>query len=147
MEKMYQDYRDIADFYIVYIREAHAADSDWAVPYAKDKNILEHKDYGQRCQVADRLVKEKKLTIPILIDDMDNTTGAAYQAWPDRAFLVRTNGILDVAGGRGPWGFGPALKEIQVWLGEFKKLDREPDPRDPPEPGKKPKRGKKRNAE
>ncbi|MBI5863092.1 MAG: hypothetical protein HZB38_00995 [Planctomycetes bacterium] len=131
MERMYQDYKDIADFYIVYIREAHASDSSWPVPYAKEKGITEHKDFGERCAVAESLVKDKKLTIPFLIDDMENTAGSAYQAWPDRVYLVRTDGTLAVAGKRGPWGFEPALNEAEKWLAGLKKLGREPD-RKPP---------------
>jgi hypothetical protein len=133
MEQMYQDYKDIAEFRIVYIREAHAADSDWPVPYAKDKGINNHKDFGARCAVAHSLVKEKKLTIPFIIDNMDNKTNEAYSAWPDRVFLVRTDGRLAVAGNRGPWGFGPAIAEAEEWLAAFKKsgvepeLNREPD--------------------
>jgi hypothetical protein len=127
MEQMYQDYRDIADFYIVYIREAHASDGDWPVPYAKEKGIKEHTSFGERCTVADALVKDKKLTIPFLVDDMENTTGKAYKAWPDRVYLVRTDGRLAVAGERGPRGFVPSLRDARNWLAEFKRLGKEPD--------------------
>lgn len=126
MEQMYKDYRDIAEFRIVYINEAHAADSDRPVAYAREKGINTHTTYGQRCEVADRLIKEKKLTIPIIIDGLDNKTGEAYHAWPDRVFLVRTDGRLAVAGARGPWGFAPALKEAEQWLADFRKTGKEP---------------------
>ena len=111
MEKLYQDYKDIAEIYIVYISEAHASDasSSWPVPYAKELGIKEHTNYGERCAVATRLVTDKKLTIPCLIDGMDNAAADAYKGWPDRVFLVRTDGKLGVAAGRGPWGFVPAL--------------------------------------
>lgn len=131
MERMYNEYKDIVDFYIVYIREAHASDSNWPVAYAKEKGIRQHKDFGERCSVAESLVKDKKLTIPFLIDDMDNTVGDAYQAWPDRAYLVRSDGKLAVAGERGPWGFAPALTQIRDWLAEFRERGREPDLRVP----------------
>ena len=78
MEKMYQDYKDVADIYIVYIREAHAADSSWPVAYAKEKGITDHTNFGERCVVAERLVKDKKLTIPCLVDAMDNSVNEAY---------------------------------------------------------------------
>lgn len=131
MERMYQDYKDIADFYIVYVREAHASDSDWPVPYAKEKGITQHKDFGERCAVAESLVQDKKLTIPFLIDDMENTAGDAFQAWPDRVYLVRVDGTLAVAGKRGPRGFAPALNDARDWLAEFKKTGREPDRKTP----------------
>ena len=97
MEKLYQDYKNVAEFFIVYIREAHASDSSWPVPYAKEFGIKKHTSFGERCAVAQKLTKDKKLTIPCLIDNMDNVADAAYHAWPDRVFLIRTDGMLAVA--------------------------------------------------
>lgn len=132
IQKLYEDYKDIANFRIVYIREAHAADSSWPVPYAKKLKINQPTTYGQRCDVARRLLKEKKLTIPCLIDGMDNRVNDAYQAWPDRLYLVRTDGRLAVAANRGPWGLKPALDEAAKWLAAFKETGNEPPPPKPP---------------
>ena len=126
MEKMYQDYKDAAEFYIVYISEAHAADSSWPVPYAKDLGIKKHTDFGERCAVAERLVKEKKLTIPCLIDNMDNAVANAYQARPDRVYLVRKDGRLGVASGRGPFGFKPGVEAVAEWLADYREDGDEP---------------------
>ncbi len=127
MEKMYQSYKDVAEFYIVYISEAHAMDDRSPVGYAKELGIKEHKTYGERCSVADRLTKDKKLTIPCLIDGMDNAVEKHYKAWPDRIYLVRKDGKLAVAAKRGPWGFGPALKSTGKWLAAYKETGVEPD--------------------
>lgn len=127
MERMYQDYRDVAEFYIVYISEAHAEDDRFPVPYASELGIKEHKTFGERCRVADRLTKDKKLTIPCLIDGMDNATADAYQGWPDRIYLVRKDGRLGVAAGRGPWGFKPALRKADKWLASYKATGAEPE--------------------
>jgi hypothetical protein len=131
IERMHREHRDVADFYIVYIREAHASDSRRPVPYARQKGITEHRNFAQRCAVAEALVKEKKLTIPLLIDDMQNSAGNAYRAWPDRVYLVRTDGTLAVAGGCGPAGFVPALREARAWLSDFKRTGHEPAPKTP----------------
>jgi hypothetical protein len=127
MQKMYEDYRDLVEFRLVYIREAHAADSDWAVDYAKKLDLLEHKNYGQRCTAAEKLFKDEKLTIPCLIDGMDNAANEAYKAHPDRVFLVRTDGTLAVAAKRGPFGFVPALNQARAWLAEYRSTGKEPD--------------------
>ncbi len=127
MEKMYQDYRDLVEVRLVYIREAHAADSDWAVGYAKDLGLLEHKNYGQRCTAAEKLLKDKSLTMPVLIDGMDNVANEAYKAHPDRIFLIRTDGTLAVAAKRGPFGFVPALNQAQAWLAAYRSTGKEPD--------------------
>ena len=104
MKKMYKAYRQIAEFRIVYINEAHAADSRRPVGYAKEKGITEHKNYGERCRVAARMADEESVTIPCIIDNMDNEVNKAYKGWPTRAFLVRKDGKLGVAGERGPRG-------------------------------------------
>lgn len=128
MEELYQDYKDIAAIYIVYISEAHAADDRNPVGYATEMGIMEHTNYGERCDVAARLVADKKLTIPCLIDGIDNGVAEAYAALPDRVFLVRKDGTLAVAGNRGPWGFKPALDASLKWLAEYKSTGVEPAP-------------------
>ena len=109
MEKMYQDYKDIAEFRMVYIREAHAADGDRPVGIAREKEINQQTTYEGRCTTAKMLFNDKSLTIPCLIDSMDNKTNTAYSAQPDRVFLVRKDGRLAVAADKGPRGFGPGV--------------------------------------
>lgn len=112
---------------MIYINEAHAADGDWPVEYAKKKGINEHTNFGERCTTAQMLLDEKKLTIPCLIDGMDNAVNLAYKAHPDRIFLVRTDGRLAVAADRGPWGFKPGLEATEKWLSQMKETGTEPD--------------------
>ena len=124
---MYQDYKDIAEFRIVYISEAHAIDDRRPVPYAIEKGIKEHTTYGERCSVAQILIDEGKLTIPSIIDKMDNHVAEVYDSHPNRLFLVRKDGRLGVAGGPGPWGWDPSLEEAQKWLAQYKKKGIEPE--------------------
>ncbi len=124
---MYQEYKDVAEFRMVYINEAHASDGRSPVGYAKELGITEHDDIGERCTTAQMLLDDKQLTIPCLIDGMDNKVNEAYSAWPDRIFLVRKDGRLAVAAERGPWGFKPALDEANEWLESFKQNGEEPE--------------------
>jgi hypothetical protein len=112
---------------MVYINEAHAADGRSPVKYAKEKGITEHDDYGERCVTAQMLMDDETLTIPCLIDGMDNKVNQSYSAWPDRIFLVRTDGKLAVAADRGPWGFKPGLSASDEWLKEFSESGKEPE--------------------
>ena len=123
---MYQDYKDVAEFRMVYINEAHAADGRRPVAYAKEKGITEHDNYEERCTTAQMLLDDKTLTIPCVIDGMDNKVNQAYSAWPDRIFLVRTDGKLAVAANRGPFGFGPGLNASKDWLKQFSASGEEP---------------------
>lgn len=126
MERIYREYRDIAEFRLVYINEAHAADSSWPVQYAREKGINDHEDIEDRCTTAKLLMDEKALTIPCLVDGMENKVNRAYSAWPDRAFLIRTDGRLAVAGAQGPRGYKPAIDEIEKWLKAFRETGGEP---------------------
>ena len=123
---MFQDYKHIAEFRMVYINEAHAADGKRPVGYAQQKGITEHDDYSERCVTAQMLMDDRSLTVPCLIDGMDNKVNSLYSAHPDRIFLVRKDGRLAVAADRGPFGFNPALNECKDWLQEFAKTGEEP---------------------
>ena len=127
LEKLYQDNKEIAEFRIIYIKEAHAADGDWPMDLAKELNITEHDDLPERCATAEKLLKDNSLTIPCVADGMDDAVNKAYHAWPDRIFVVRRDGRLAVAAGQGPWGFEPGLKATEKWLEDFKKNGKEPE--------------------
>jgi len=96
------------------------------VPYAVEKGITQHKNYGERCSVAQMLVKDKNLSIPAIIEKMDNRVAEAYDAFPNRAFLVRKDGRLGVAAKPGPRGYAPALREVKEWLAQYKTTGKEP---------------------
>jgi hypothetical protein len=126
MQQMYDNYRDIAEFRIVYISEAHALDDVRPNEIAKINNIFEHQDFVQRCSTAEMMMKDKNITIPCIIDNMDNGVEKAYKALPDRLYVVRTDGRLAIAARRGPAGFKPALQETEEWLAQFKATGDEP---------------------
>jgi len=66
------------------------------------------------------MTQEENISIPCIIDDMDNNVGDAYKALPDRLYVVREDGRLAIAAERGPWGLRPALEETWVWLAEYR---------------------------
>lgn len=127
MEQMYQTYREVADFRLIYIREAHAADGARPVEYAKELGIKEHRTLEDRCATAQSLLKNNALTIPCLIDNMQDQVNQAYSAWPDRVFVIRTDGRLAIVARPGPQGFAPALRETEQWLSEWKRTGQEPE--------------------
>jgi hypothetical protein len=127
MEQMYQDYKDVVEFRLVYIREAHAMDSQRPVGYAREKGIEEAENFDERCTTAQMLMDDESLTMPMLIDGMDNGANEAYKAHPDRVFLVRKDGRLAVAAARGPRGFAPGLQAAQEWLETFSESGEEPE--------------------
>lgn len=126
MEALYQKYKDIAEFRLIYIREAHALDSRVPMDIAREKNIHQQKSYEERCVTAEMLMADQQLTMPMLVDGMNNSTNDDYSAYPDRVFLVRTDGRLAVASPRGPSGFSPGLDQVEEWLANLRETGTEP---------------------
>ncbi len=52
--------------------------------------------------------------MPTLLDKTDNKVNRAYAAWPDRLYVVGTNGKIAYQGAQGPKGF--KVKEVEDWL-------------------------------
>jgi hypothetical protein len=120
LEKLYQKNRDIAEFRLIYIREAHPADGNRPAPYAKKLGITEHGTLSERCSTAEKLLKDKQLTIPCLIDDMQDSANRAYAAWPDRIYVIASDGTIAVAAEPGPAGFKPGVEQTAKWLDAFR---------------------------
>ncbi|HPZ07708.1 MAG TPA: deiodinase-related protein [Candidatus Eremiobacteraeota bacterium] len=128
MEKMYQNYKDIAEFRIVYIREGHPSNSSRSVKYAVEKGIIDPRNYLERCTVARLFIEEGKITVPVILDNMDNTVDDNYDAWPARVFIIGENGLIALLSDKGPKGFESGLKKAGKWLEEYKKAGKEPEP-------------------
>ena len=69
------------------------------------------KTFEARSKVAGTCAKDLGLTIPMLVDDMNDTVSKAYAADPDRLFLLAPDGRVAFAGDRGPRGFDVARLE------------------------------------
>ncbi len=116
LNKLAKTYGDAAQFYVVYIREAHAADSVWPMSVPDEGPINEPKTFEERCSVATKCATKLAIEFPALIDDLTDSTEKAYDAWPDRLFIVDTDGKIAVRAKPGPWGFKPAVEEARDWL-------------------------------
>lgn len=109
-------YDEEAEFFVVYIKEAHAADSFWPMPIKGEDKVLEPKTLDERKTVAAKCVTKLNIKLPCLVDDIDNAAGDAYAGWPDRIFVVDEDGKVAVRAERGPWGFKPGVDETAAWL-------------------------------
>jgi Iodothyronine deiodinase len=68
----------------------------------------------ERVAVADSCALRLDLSIPTLIDDMENSTDRKYYALPDRLYLVGRDGRIAYRGAPGPWGFVAAELEKAI---------------------------------
>lgn len=108
MKKIALRYRDQVDFLAVYIREAHPTDG-WVMSSNEDAGIrlAQPKSAAERQRAAHLCESALSLSIPILIDDLDDRVGRAYSAFPDRLYLIDREGRVVHKSGRGPFGFRP----------------------------------------
>jgi hypothetical protein len=104
IEKLYAGYKDKAHLFVVYIREAHP-------DMPKNKfNISQPKSLEERQKVAAEFAATLKLSLPILVDTIDDQVNKVYAAWPDRVYVIDAEGKIALKGGIGPGGFTPAVK-------------------------------------
>ena len=76
--------------------------------------VNQPKTYEERVQVAGDCVKDLKLGIPTLVDDMQNTAQKGYAGWPDRMYVIDAEGKVAYKGEPGPRGFKPADAEAAL---------------------------------
>ena len=106
MNALYQQYRDRAEFFIVYIGEAHPSDA-WQVPNnLKDRVIVASPaNAREREAVADVCMTKLGLAIPAIVDTFDDATERAYTGWPERLYLIDRTGRIAYKSRPGPYGF------------------------------------------
>jgi hypothetical protein len=106
MEQLFATYGDRAAMFVVYIAEAHAVDGWQVAPNVQDGVcIAKHRTIDERRDAARRCTSDLGITVPALVDGMDDATCMAYSAWPDRIYVVGTDGRIAFKGAPGPWGF------------------------------------------
>jgi thioredoxin-related protein len=69
----------------MYVREPHAGQKSFA-------DVQQPTTYGERCRLAGDTRQELKARIPLIIDEMNNATRAAYGNLPNCAYLIGTDG-------------------------------------------------------
>ena len=105
---MYEDFRERAALYVVYIEEAHASDV-WQLPVNEKQNVVfaAPKSMDERYGIASACVRKLNIKLPALIDDFGDSTERAYTAWPDRLYVIDKDGRVAYKSAPGPFGFKP----------------------------------------
>jgi Iodothyronine deiodinase len=112
---MSRRFKDQVEFFVIYIREAHPTD-EWQVEVNERDSVLyeQPKTFAERVEVAETCALRLELSIPTLIDDMQNSTDQKYYALPDRLYLVGRDGRIAYMGAPGPFGFVAAELEQAI---------------------------------
>ncbi len=103
---------------MVYIREAHPTDG-WQLASNLEEQVLyaQTQTFIQRRDVANACVVGLRLSIPTLIDTLDNQADLAFNGWPERLYVVSPTGEVAYQGGKGPYGFDP--EELDAFLQSY----------------------------
>jgi hypothetical protein len=127
---MYATYGKHADFKIVYVREAHPSDG-WQVPVNEREGVIiaTPRTASEREKVAGTCAANLKITIPVVVDGMNDAVERAYAGWPDRIYIVDKDGRIAYKGAPGPAGFRPkeaeeSLKKLLGLAGDAGKQDK-----------------------
>ena len=120
---MYEQYRQQAAFYIVYIKEAHPVDL-WQTASNERDHVLLHspRTDADRFENAGQCVRKLGIQIPVVIDGLEDRTEVAYTGWPERLYVVARGGRIVYKSAAGPYGFSP--KEMANHLRELLERDR-----------------------
>ncbi len=81
----------------------------------KDKVLFATpKTDAEREYVAGACVRKLGIKFPAVIDGIANTTEQAYTGWPDRLYLIGSDGKVLFKSKPGPFGFKPGLLEAAI---------------------------------
>jgi hypothetical protein len=86
------------------------SNDDAGVAFAQPKTLEERSEVASKCCAA------LKMTIPLVVDEIDDRVGHAYSGMPDRLYLIDREGRVAYKGGRGPFGFTPGELDQAIAL-------------------------------
>lgn len=72
------------------------------------------KNADERASIAGICVRRLGLKFPAVLDEFGNSTERAYTGWPDRMYLIDSQGKVAYKSKPGPFGFKP--DELRVAL-------------------------------
>jgi hypothetical protein len=115
VRRLYDETSANVRFLLVYVREAHAAD-EWEMPDNAARGLVleQPQTIGARESAARECLGDYMLSMPTVVDGLDDAVCRAYGAWPDRLYVIGADGRIAYQGGVGPFGFKP--DEVRAFL-------------------------------
>lgn len=119
LNRLYGKYKDRAAFFLLYTVEAHPATDpspyrpgEWLTEQNIREGILlrQPKSYPERVTLASRCQADLGSPVPVLVDEMDNSTWIRYGRAPNAAYLIDYEGKIRLRQG---W-FNPVRFEEEL---------------------------------
>ncbi|RDD35783.1 Type I iodothyronine deiodinase [Trichoplax sp. H2] len=98
--------------------EAHAAD-EWALPLINENLgvcFLQPKKLEARINIAKEFINRFQFQLPFFIDCIENETMKAYDAVPERLYVV-DDGKIVYSGGPGPFAY--SVDDMEQFLEKY----------------------------
>lgn len=111
LTEVYERHRDQAEFFLVYIQEAHP-DDGWQMEINHDDKIVynQPRTDTERGDIAKDFVQNLAIDIPVLLDSVSNTIDGLYAAVPSKLYVIDADGRIAYRSGPGPWEF-----DVNAW--------------------------------
>lgn len=125
MKIISEKYKDLVDFALVYIVEAHSEVGFLNPDRGRQFDTISPRDFRERIDKAIRFAREHRFNFPLFVDSMDDTLAVKWGAWPVRLFVIDHDGTVVFAGKQGPWfhkptrNFDPSLESVPSHLGKI----------------------------
>lgn len=81
--------RDV-EFIALYVREPHPGERGF-------REFVQPTDFGQKLEYARRLVKEKPVGIPVIVDELEGTNHERLGSLPNFVYIVNKEGRVEYA--------------------------------------------------
>ena len=96
----------------MYVREAHPIEG-WRMESNDRVGVAAAQPTSnlQRVEVATQCHDLLEMSMPVLVDGIDDRVGRAYSGMPDRLYIIDREGKVAFKSGRGPFWFNPAEME------------------------------------
>lgn len=100
---------------MVYVKEAHPKDGWLTADNVRAGIAVKDPTTSvERAETAAKCALKLRINIPVAVDGMDNTVARQYGGWPDRLYLVDSDGRIAYQSGVGPIGFRPHELEAAI---------------------------------
>jgi len=118
LNKIYNNFRNQVEFCCIYIREAHPENSVGGFKTERNRSVGIIYDQPtkieERGEIAEICVLKLNLQMPMYLDGMEDEAELNYAAWPERLYVIGSNGKIAYAGAMGPLGFDPDTWEAAI---------------------------------
>eukprot|EP00484_Ammonia_sp_Unknown_P030907 CAMPEP_0197024842 /NCGR_PEP_ID=MMETSP1384-20130603/5325_1 /TAXON_ID=29189 /ORGANISM="Ammonia sp." /LENGTH=135 /DNA_ID=CAMNT_0042453299 /DNA_START=184 /DNA_END=591 /DNA_ORIENTATION=- len=124
--QLYSKYHAICNFVVIYIQEAHAVD-EWKDDENKVE-LLQHQSMQDKIKACEQLIEIWKAEVEgvdkaidegklkIVCDEFDGRVEQAFNAYPERLYILDKDNKVALKGGYGPYYFD--VDDVEQFLKE-----------------------------